>query len=153
MGRTDNLESQHKEILECVGKISELLIPDELSRDSSQISSLLPDLVRTLEFHLKMEDDGLYPPSLRHPHAKVRPLAEKYSAEMGDIKDKVKLEKDDYVLVIDTKTGERGILEGPLLFTPSTSSPTLCSAKQCAGVYCDDRIGSDFPIELISDLA
>ncbi len=87
MGLTDNLRKQHKELLETAAEISSHLNPDELFKDATEIYDLLMEFANKANYHLKMEDEILYPALLRHPERIVRALAKLYLEKMGRIKD------------------------------------------------------------------
>ncbi len=86
MGITGNFRKQHKELLETAAQISSHLNPDELSKDATEIYDLLMEFANKTNYHLKMEDDILYPALLRHPEKIVRALAKLYLDKMGRIK-------------------------------------------------------------------
>ncbi len=82
MGITDNLRKQHLEILKSAGQITENLNAKKLSKDAARIHRLLAELAEDINFHLKKEDEVLYPALLRHPEERVRLKARKFLDEM-----------------------------------------------------------------------
>jgi hypothetical protein len=85
MARTDVFRRQHAEIAEVAEDITAALDAKELASGAEIMSGLLSVLGGKLTIHLAMEDKGLYPRLLRHPHPKVRDLAKRFMSEMGGI--------------------------------------------------------------------
>lgn len=82
MVRTARFRRQHDEIMTIVQNISSLLT-DDLKEDARKVPPLLSTLAGKLTVHLAMEDNALYPSLLKDD--KLRPLAERFMAEMGGI--------------------------------------------------------------------
>ena len=87
MGITDNLKEQHKEIFEMITRISSQLNSDHLSKDASQVYTLLLDLADSLNYHLTMEDHSFYPLLFNHPDKNIVAAATKYVDEVSGIKE------------------------------------------------------------------
>lgn len=85
MGKTDNLRKQHEEMVSIVSRMSAILNRERLSKDATEVRSLLSQLAGKVNIHLAMEDKALYPHLLGHSDEKVKNMARNYMAEMGDI--------------------------------------------------------------------
>jgi len=85
MARTDSYRRQHDELVEIVTEISGKLDSLRLSKDATEVRTLLSKLMGILKIHLAMEDKSLYPQLLKSPDPVARKLAQKFIDEMGAI--------------------------------------------------------------------
>jgi hypothetical protein len=83
MAKSDAFRSQHKELLDIVGKLQPL-VPQAATK-AADIRNLLTLLGGKVTMHLQMEDTVLYKAMLAN--AATKPTAEKFQKEMGGIKD------------------------------------------------------------------
>ena len=83
MAKSDAFRSQHKELLDLVGKIQPL-VPQAATK-ATDIRNLLTQLGGKVQMHLQMEDNVLYKAMLAN--AATKPVAERFQKEMGGIKD------------------------------------------------------------------
>ncbi len=85
MSETTRFRDQHDDLLKIASEISAHLNVDELSKDASEVRSLLSKLLGKLSNHLAMEDKVLYPKLLGHSDERVKSLANRFIDEMGGI--------------------------------------------------------------------
>jgi iron-sulfur cluster repair protein YtfE (RIC family) len=85
MKQTDRFHKQHNELLELAKKIDELLVPEQLANDATEVRRCLSDLVGKLRMHLAAEDNALYPSLLKHENEEVKAIAQQFIDEMGNI--------------------------------------------------------------------
>mgnify|MGYP001575543039 CR=1 FL=1 len=115
MGKTDNLRKQHEEMVSIVSRMSAILNRERLSKDATEMRSLLSQLAGKVSVHLAMEDKALYPHLLEHSNEIVKNMARNYMAEMGDIgntfkgyikkwPDPVSIQQDSDLFIKETKT-------------------------------------------------
>lgn len=90
MSKTESFRSQHIDLLNIAGEISEHLNVDELSKDAGPTRHLLSNLLGKLSVHLSMEDKILYPQLTNHSDSNVKTMAKKFIDEMGGIGEAVK---------------------------------------------------------------
>lgn len=83
--QTQGFRNQHSEMLKVTSEISARLNADRLSKDATEIRTLLSQLLGKLSVHLAMEDKSLYPKLLQHPETRIRSLAQRFNSEMGSI--------------------------------------------------------------------
>jgi len=88
--KTENLQRQHKELLEEAKQISKYLEPRTLSKNAAEVHILLSKMAGKLKIHLEMEDKVLYPALLKYPDEKIQKLTQKYLNEIGNIADTFK---------------------------------------------------------------
>ena len=85
MAQSDRFRQQHKELLEMAKKIDELLVPEQLANDATEVRSCLADLVGKLKMHLAAEDHSLYPSLLKQENEEIRVIARQFIEEIGNI--------------------------------------------------------------------
>ena len=85
MARTDSFRAQHKKALELVGLIQADLDPNKLGKDAQGIVMNLAKLAGTINLHLSMEDQSLYPAMISSKNPQVKQAAEKFIKEMSGI--------------------------------------------------------------------
>lgn len=85
MTNITNLTRQHGEISEIVEQIKKLSKLDIIEQNAGAIALNISTLAGKLRIHLETEDKFLYPVLLESTDEKVRCIAEKYIAEMGNI--------------------------------------------------------------------
>jgi len=86
MGRTDNFRRQHADIVEIVGKMTDILTLAALTEYAAAMCSLLSELSGKLKVHLTIEDEVLYPALQKHEDESVRKTAQQFFDEMGGLK-------------------------------------------------------------------
>lgn len=86
MSRSDSFRSQHGEILQMVKEIAPLLNLAQLAQDAGAVRGMLTKLAGKLSVHLAMEDKSLYPLMLANGDPRVKGTAQRFSDEMGGIK-------------------------------------------------------------------
>ncbi len=96
MSKSEVFFKQHEEMVGIVGQISAKLNEITIAADAHEVRSLLNVLFGKLNMHLAMEDNTLYPLLKEHLDAKVREIAQKFSAEMGGLKPAVKAFSDKW---------------------------------------------------------
>ena len=84
MAKADMFRTQHKELLDLVGKVTLLLNPQSVKDKSADIRATLTALSGKINMHLQVEDSVLYTKMLADP--KGKPTAERFQREMGGIK-------------------------------------------------------------------
>lgn len=84
MAKSDMFRTQHKELLDLVGKMVPLLNPQSVTDKAADIRTALTALAGKLTMHLQMEDTVLYAKMLADP--KGKPTADRFQHEMGGIK-------------------------------------------------------------------
>jgi iron-sulfur cluster repair protein YtfE (RIC family) len=115
MARTDNYRRQHDDLLGVATEISGKLDAQKLTRDATEVRTLLSKLLGKLNIHLAAEDKALYPQLLKSDSTEAKKLAERYISEMGGIADAVKaysqkwpsplaIQKDPASFVTETKS-------------------------------------------------
>lgn len=77
---------QHAEIVEVVKQIEAYLAPGKLPAGAPEARKLLSTLVGKVGIHLSMEDQVLYPRLKAHADKDLRETAERFDAEMSQIK-------------------------------------------------------------------
>ncbi len=85
MARTDNLRKQHTGIVETVETLSGYLTEAKLASDAAGARTVMGGLAGTLNIHLAMEDNVLYPELLKSSDPSTKATAEKFANEMGNI--------------------------------------------------------------------
>ncbi len=93
MSKTKSFRDQHDDLLKIASEISAHLNVDELTKDASEVRSLLSKLLGKLGVHLSMEDKTLYPKLLEHSDERVKSMAKRFIDEMGGIGEAVKAYK------------------------------------------------------------
>lgn len=86
MSATASFRLHHKELLEIAGEISRSLRPEVVGKDAQGVRMLLSKLSGKLSIHLAMEDNSLYPRLLSHKDPTIKGTADRFIAEMGNIK-------------------------------------------------------------------
>ncbi len=115
MRKTESYRRQHDDLLQVAGEISRKLDAQKLSRDATEVRSLLSKLLGKLNVHLAAEDRALYPRLLNAGDPQAKSLAEKYISDMGGIAQTVKsysqkwpspvaIQKDASSFVSETKS-------------------------------------------------
>jgi len=85
LARTDNFRKQHAEILDTARQISQYFGSTISEEEAAVIRRQLSKMHGLVGLHLAMEDKSLYPSMLRSTDPAARDLAQRYSAEMGDL--------------------------------------------------------------------
>ncbi len=85
MGLTDNLRTQHKEMLKIISEISSYLTSDELLQNTTEVQNLLSGLAESMGPHLKREEEWLYPALLRHPDKNINDVTRQFQEGMGGL--------------------------------------------------------------------
>lgn len=86
MAMTDSYRRQHNELLEMATKLAGKLSVDIVTKEASDIVSVLSQFGSKLNMHLTMEDKALYPKLMSSGNTKTAQVAKDYMAEMGGIK-------------------------------------------------------------------
>lgn len=82
---TGSFRRQHGEILEITERLSNLLDPYTLGKDTGGVRSMLSRLAAKLSVHLTLEDKSLYPALISHPDIEVKSAANRFISEMGNL--------------------------------------------------------------------
>lgn len=82
MAYTDRLRSQHTEILEAVGELTKNI---KAQADAAVLRKQLSSLAGKLNFHLAMEDKGLYPRLMDMKEGEAKEVATRFKTEMGGL--------------------------------------------------------------------
>lgn len=96
MSKTKAYREQHDDLLKVVGEISAQLNVDKLSKDATEVRSLLSKLFGKLSNHLAIEDKSLYPRLLEQSDEQIKTLAKRFKDEMGGIGEAVTNYKQDW---------------------------------------------------------
>ncbi|WP_202710846.1 hemerythrin domain-containing protein [Sporosalibacterium faouarense] len=95
-----NLKRQHKEVLEIVKYIEEKVKNNNITDNAMELAKNNNILAGKLKFHLKEEDNNLYPNLISSEDEKLREYSIEYSTEMEGIFDNFMSYKNKY----NTKT-------------------------------------------------
>ncbi|HEX2544178.1 MAG TPA: hemerythrin domain-containing protein [Ramlibacter sp.] len=83
MGFTDKFRTQHDEILQLAGEITEQLKRKDM--DAAVVRKQLSNLAGKVNFHLAMEDKALYPRLIERKGTRAETTATKFQTEMGGL--------------------------------------------------------------------
>lgn len=82
MARTDRFRQQHNDLLGIAAQLQNLLDPTALAADASAARTTLSRFIGSLNMHISIEDNVLYPELAAHKDAAVAAIAKKFSVEM-----------------------------------------------------------------------
>jgi Hemerythrin HHE cation binding domain len=82
MGYTDKFRSQHSDILEVVGDITQNI---KVQADAAVLRRMLSNLAGKLNLHLAMEDKALYPRLMEMKDGDAKEVATRFMTEMGGL--------------------------------------------------------------------
>ena len=87
---------QHKEIMEKINAIENLVGKNDLEQTSDEIASAISTLAGVLNIHLGIEDKFMYPKLANSEDENVKKLALRYKEQMGSISDEFTVYKKKY---------------------------------------------------------
>ena len=85
MTDTTNLERQHQDFFDLIGKITIYKSEQQVKDNAAAISLLLSQLSGKLNIHITTEDRFLYPDLMNHTNPKVKVMGQAFQSEMGGL--------------------------------------------------------------------
>lgn len=85
MRPTDTYRKHHQELRGIADRISQVLDVAAITRDPANAAQAVRELFGKFSVHLALEDNSLYPRCLRDDDPRLRHLAQRFQAEMGDL--------------------------------------------------------------------
>lgn len=85
MANIQNLKRQHKDIINIIKIIKNLISNNNFETNSNDIAKNVNVLAGKLKIHLNNEDKFLYPRLLNHNNSKIKNKANEYIDEIGNL--------------------------------------------------------------------
>lgn len=96
----DNFTRQHKDIVEEINHIEEIVSKEDYQNNLNEFVSHINVLAGKLKIHLNFEDKFLYPNLVNGKDIKIKDMANSYITDMGNIADAFTNYKNEF----NTKT-------------------------------------------------
>lgn len=85
MRKTETYRQHHQELRAIAARIEAVLDPDSIAADPNTVAGVVRELFGKFSVHLAIEDKSLYPRAKALADARLREVACRFEAEMGDL--------------------------------------------------------------------
>lgn len=125
MRKTETYRQHHQELRAIAARIEVLLDASAIAADPNAVAGVVRELFGKFSVHLAIEDNSLYPRTKAHADARLREVAHRFEAEMGDLSQRFDAYRKSW-------PGPLAIARDPALFASETRA-VLVALKERVG--------------------
>jgi hypothetical protein len=85
MRKTETYRQHHEELRAIVARIEAFLDPAAVAADTNPVAAVVRELFGKFSVHLAIEDNSLYPRTQALGDTRLREVAQRFQAEMGNL--------------------------------------------------------------------